>query len=220
MFANHVEINNGLSYLSSAGWASYNVAGLPGPFRGALCVWIDLSWTDAQPGTEIPLEVIVELVTPIKTATFSEMNSVIITPAERTGFDRVSFAFPLAGTAHEAGLHVLDVSCNTGLALVNTSTSPSNLRPKSQLYDLTRLRTASNVRCLAHADAPAGVVGRWTLGSAALCAASDTSARQPRRHLLGWSKRSHASIRALAVAGHLANECRASPDGGQRKTTD
>ena len=117
VFANYVEINNGVSYLSGAGWRSYNVAHLPGPFRGALCVWIDLSWTDAQPGTDIPLEVIVELVTPIKTATFSEMQSVIITAAARTGFDRVSFAFSLAGTLHEAGLHVLNVSCNTGARL-------------------------------------------------------------------------------------------------------
>jgi hypothetical protein len=61
--------------------------------------------------------VIVELVTPIKTATFSEMTSVIITPAERTGFDRLPFPFYLAGTLHEAGLHVLNVSCNTGARL-------------------------------------------------------------------------------------------------------
>ena len=128
VFANYVEINNGLSYLSGAGWCSYNVADLPGPFRGALCVWIDVSWTDAQPGTEIPLEVIIELVTPTKTATFSEMRSVIITPAERTGFDRVSFVFSLAGTLHEAGLHVLDVSCNTGARLgqyLNVCIKPS-----------------------------------------------------------------------------------------------
>jgi hypothetical protein len=46
VLANYVEISNGLSYLSGAGWASYNVADLPGPFRGALCVWIDLSWAD------------------------------------------------------------------------------------------------------------------------------------------------------------------------------
>lgn len=117
VFANHVEINNGLSYLSGAGWRSYDVAGLPAPFRGALCVWIDLSWTDVQPGTEIPLEVIVELVTPTRTATFSEMNSAIVRPAESTGFDRVSFAFSLAGTFHDAGLHVLNVSCNTGARL-------------------------------------------------------------------------------------------------------
>ena len=31
VFANHVEINNGLSYLSGAGWASYNVAVFPAP---------------------------------------------------------------------------------------------------------------------------------------------------------------------------------------------
>jgi hypothetical protein len=117
VFANHVEINNGLSYLNGAGWRSYDVAELPGPFRAALCVWIDLSWADVKPGTEIPLEVIVELRTPIKTATFSEMNSVVITAAGRTGFERVPFAFGLAGTLHDAGLHVLDVSCNTGVRL-------------------------------------------------------------------------------------------------------
>lgn len=130
VFANHVEINNGLSYLNGAGWASYNVAELPGPFRGALCVWIDLSWTDAQPGTEIPLEVLVELVTPIKTATFSVMNSAIITPAERTGFDRVPFLFSLAGTLHDAGLHVLNVSCNTGARLGQYLNVGITLSPK------------------------------------------------------------------------------------------
>lgn len=70
VLANYVEINNGLGYLSGAGWASYNVAELPGPFRGALCVWVDLSWTDAPLSTDIPLEVIVELITPTGTATF------------------------------------------------------------------------------------------------------------------------------------------------------
>lgn len=117
VFANHVEINNGLGYLSGAGWASYNVAELPGPFRGALCVWVDLSWTDVQPGTGIPLEVIVELITPIRTATFSEMSSATFSSAERTGVDRVPFVFSLTGTLHDAGLHVLNVSCNTGARL-------------------------------------------------------------------------------------------------------
>lgn len=132
VFANYVEINNGLSYLGGAGWCSYNVADLPGPFHGALCVWIDLSWTDVQPGMEIPLEVIVELITPIKTATFSEMNSVIITPAERAGFDRLPFAFSLAGTLHDAGLHILNVSCNTGARLgqyLNVGIKPSPEEP-------------------------------------------------------------------------------------------
>jgi hypothetical protein len=132
VFANYVETKNGLSYLTGAGWCSYSLTDLPGPFRGALCVWIDLSWTDSQPGTEIPLEVIVELVTPTKTATFSEMRSTTITPAERTGFDRVSFAFSLAGTLHEAGLHVLNVSCNTGARLgqyLNVGIKPSPKEP-------------------------------------------------------------------------------------------
>jgi hypothetical protein len=52
----------------------------------------------------------------------------IITPAERTGFDRVSFTFSLAGTLHDAGLNVLDVSCNTGARLgqyLNVTVKPS-----------------------------------------------------------------------------------------------
>jgi hypothetical protein len=60
---------------------------------------------------------IVELVTPTKTATFSELSSMIISPVESSGFDRVSFTFSLAGTLHDAGFHVLDVSCNTGARL-------------------------------------------------------------------------------------------------------
>jgi hypothetical protein len=117
VLANHAEVNNGLVYLTGAGWRSYGVTDFPGPFRGALCVWIDVSWTDAQPGTQIPLEVIAELITPIKTATFSEVRSLNLTATERSGFDRVSFLFPLVGTLHEEGLHVLDVSCNTGARL-------------------------------------------------------------------------------------------------------
>ncbi|MEW2559367.1 hypothetical protein [Streptomyces griseorubiginosus] len=117
VLANHVEINNGLCYLSGAGWASYNIAELPGPFHGALCVWIDLSWTDVEPGTEIPLELIVELITPINTATFSELNSVIFTSVEPSGFTRVPLVFSLAGTLHDAGLHVLNISCSTGARL-------------------------------------------------------------------------------------------------------
>lgn len=128
VLARYVEINNGLGYLSGAGWSSYGVTGLPAPFRCALCVWIDVSWTGAQPGTEIPLEVIVELVTPTKTATFSELSSMSITPAESAGFDRVTFTFSLAGTLHDAGFHVLNVSCNTGARLgqyLNVIVNPS-----------------------------------------------------------------------------------------------
>jgi hypothetical protein len=72
------------------------------------------------------------LITPIKTATFSEMNSVIITPAERAGFDRLPFAFSLAGTLHDAGLHILNVSCNTGARLgqyLNVGIKPSPEEP-------------------------------------------------------------------------------------------
>ena len=134
IFANYAEITNGLSYLSGAGWSSYNVVELPAPFRGALCVWIDVTWTDIQPGTEIPLEVIIELITPIKTATFSEKASMIITPTERNGFDRATFPFPLVGTLHDAGLHVLDVSCNTGARLgqyLNVPIKPSPEMPSA-----------------------------------------------------------------------------------------
>ena len=132
VFANYFEFNNGLSYLSGAGWSSYNVAHLPGPFRGALCIWIDLTWTDVQPGTEIPLEVIAELVAPIRTATLSERQSKTVTPTERTGFDRVQFMFSLAGTLHDAGLHVLNISCNTGARLgqyLNVGITPSSEEP-------------------------------------------------------------------------------------------
>jgi hypothetical protein len=117
VFANYAEISNRLSYLSGAGWVSYNVAELPAPFRGALCVWIDVSWSDAEPGTKIPLEAIAELITPSKTATFSEKTDVIVTADQPSGFDRVTFLFFVAGTLHDAGLHVLDVSCNTGARL-------------------------------------------------------------------------------------------------------
>lgn len=132
VFANYVEINNGLGYLSGAGWARYNIAELPSPFQGALCVWIDLSWTDVLPGTGIPLEVLVELITPTRTATFSEMSTVTISLVERTGVDRVPFVFSLAGTLHDAGLHVLSVSCNTGARLgqyLNVGIKPSPEEP-------------------------------------------------------------------------------------------
>lgn len=117
VLANHVEVTNGLGYLSGAGWSSYTVEKLPTPFRAALCVWLDISWNDVEPGTEIPLDVIVELLTSIKTATFSEKRQWILSPEERSGFTRRPFEFSLVGTIHEAGLHILDVSCNTGAHL-------------------------------------------------------------------------------------------------------
>jgi hypothetical protein len=110
------------------GVIQYNVTELPGPFRGALSVWIDLSWNDVEPKTEIPIEVIAELITPTGTATFSEMGSATFSSAESTGADRVSFVFPLTGTLHDSGLHVLNVSCNTGALLgqyLNVSIQPS-----------------------------------------------------------------------------------------------
>jgi hypothetical protein len=134
LFANHAEFRDGVGYLSSAGWDSYSVAELPSPFRAALCVWIDVSWTDIQLGTEIPLDVIVELVTPIKTATFSEKDSKTFTPTEQSGFARAPFVFSLAGTLHDAGLHVLDVSCNTGARLgqyLNVRIKPSPEEPNA-----------------------------------------------------------------------------------------
>jgi hypothetical protein len=117
MFANYAEISNGLGYLIGAGWSSYSVAEFPAPLRAALCAWIDVSWTDVQPGTKIPLEVIVELVTPSRTATFSEKASMIITPNDSCGFNRWPLVFSIGGTLHEAGIHVLDVSCSTGARL-------------------------------------------------------------------------------------------------------
>jgi hypothetical protein len=128
VFANYAEISNGLTYLSGAGWSSFDVTALPAPFGGALCAWIDLSWTDAQPGTEVPIEVIVELITGSGTATFSEKVSVVLTLAERSGFHRAPLLFSLVGTLHEEGLHVLDVSCNTGARLgqyLNVGIKPS-----------------------------------------------------------------------------------------------
>jgi hypothetical protein len=117
ILANHAEYSNGLSYLSGAGWGSYDVTELPAPFRGVLCLWIDLSWTDIEPGTEVPIEVIAELITPSRTATVSEKRSTTIKLHEESGFCRMPFALPLNGTLHEAGLHILDASCNTGVQL-------------------------------------------------------------------------------------------------------
>jgi hypothetical protein len=116
VLANHVEIN-GLSYLSGAGWGTYNVDELPGPFRAGLHVLVDVVWTDLEPGTEIPIGVIAELITPSKTATVSAEVSGTIRVAERSGFDRFPLAFQLDGTLHDPGLHVLEVSCNTGARL-------------------------------------------------------------------------------------------------------
>ncbi|GAA1603738.1 hypothetical protein GCM10009789_67190 [Kribbella sancticallisti] len=132
LFANYAEINNGLSYLMGAGWSTYEVVELPGPFRAGLWVWLDVSWTDIEPGTDIPIEVIVELVTPSKTATFSKKHTTIITPPERDGFERATFGFAVVGTLHDAGLHVLDVSCNTGARLgqyLNVGIKPSSEEP-------------------------------------------------------------------------------------------
>lgn len=117
VLANYAELSNGLCYLAGAGWSSYSVAELPAPFRGALCVWVDVSWTDVEPGTEIPIEVIVELVTPSKTATFSEKFNLVIIPVESVGFARRPLLLSLVGTLHDDGPHVLDISCNTGARL-------------------------------------------------------------------------------------------------------
>jgi hypothetical protein len=117
LFANHAEVHNSLGYLSGAGWSHFELTELPAPFLSALCLWIDVSWADLPPGTAIPLEFIVELVTPSKTATFSEKASTIITPPEASGFGRWPIVLQVGGTFHDAGLHVLDVSCNTGARL-------------------------------------------------------------------------------------------------------
>ncbi|WP_405056823.1 hypothetical protein OG474_29285 [Kribbella sp. NBC_01505] len=116
VLANHVEIN-GLSYLSGAGWGAYDMGELPGPFSAALHVLVDVVWADLEPGTEMPIEVIAELITPSKTATVSKKISGTIKVTEPNGFDRLPLAFHLTGTLHDLGLHVLEVSCNTGARL-------------------------------------------------------------------------------------------------------
>lgn len=117
VLTNYAEVNNGLCYLAGAGWSSYSVTALPAPFHATLCLWVDVSWADLQPGTEVPLEVIVELITPSKTATFSEKSNFVVTPSAPDGFTRQALLFALAGTLHDPGLHVLDISCNTGARL-------------------------------------------------------------------------------------------------------
>jgi hypothetical protein len=117
LFGDYVEITNGLCYLARGGWSRYEVTDLPGAFTAALCVWIDVSWTGVQPGTDIPIETIVELATPTRTATFSEIRTLNVSPTVSTGFSREPLTFSLAGTLHDAGLHVLNVSCNTGAVL-------------------------------------------------------------------------------------------------------
>lgn len=111
------EIANGLAYLSAAGWSNFTVAELPAPFLAALCVWVDVSWTELEPKAEIPLEVIAELITPSKTATFSVNSQQVLMVSEVDGFARLPFLIGLAGTLHDDGLHVLDVTTNTGARL-------------------------------------------------------------------------------------------------------
>jgi hypothetical protein len=117
LFTRHAEIANGLAYLSGAGWSKYIADELPAAFTAVLCVWLDLSWTDLEPNAKFSLEMIAELVTPTKTATFSEKSEQAITVAESSGFVRLPFLFGLAGTLHDAGLHILNVTTNTGAQL-------------------------------------------------------------------------------------------------------
>lgn len=113
----YAEIANGLAYLSGAGWTNYAVNELPAPFSAALCVWFDLSWTGAEPDTEVTLELIAELVTPIQTATFSARVEQPVPLIEPSGFVRLPFLFELSGTLHDIGLHILNVTANTGAHL-------------------------------------------------------------------------------------------------------
>lgn len=113
----YAEVANGLVYLSGAGWTNYNVETLPGPFGAALCVWVDLSWSDVEPASELTVEAIAELVTPIKTATFSEKQEQRIALAEPAGFVRLLFVFSVVGTLYDEGLHTLNVTTNTGAQL-------------------------------------------------------------------------------------------------------
>jgi hypothetical protein len=117
LFTNYAEVVNGLGYLSGTGWSSYRVRELPGAFVAGLCVWMDVSWSGVQEGVEIPVEVIIELLTPSETATFSEAGQVIIRAANADGFGRYPLLFSLAGTLHDVGRHVLAVSTNTGALL-------------------------------------------------------------------------------------------------------
>jgi hypothetical protein len=114
VLANYAELTNGLVFLAGAGWSAYFVDELPTGFSGGLCVWVDISWKDLEPGNEIPVEVIAELVTPSKTATFSKIAAVNLVVEATEGFVRHPLLISLAGTVHDQGRHILNVSTNTG----------------------------------------------------------------------------------------------------------
>lgn len=114
VLANYAELTNGLVFLAGAGWSAYRVDELPAPFTGALCVWVDISWKDLEPGDEIAIEVVAELITPSQTATFSEIAAFRLEIPTKEGFGRNPLLIPLAGTLHDQGRHILDVSTNTG----------------------------------------------------------------------------------------------------------
>jgi hypothetical protein len=113
-FANHAELAGNLTYLSGAGWEAYSVTQLPALFTAALCIWVDVSWGELEEGSEIPIELVAELLTPSLTATFSIHAPFTIHCATTAGFTRTSITTSVKGTLHEAGLHVLSLNLNTG----------------------------------------------------------------------------------------------------------
>lgn len=117
IMSNYAEIVNGLAYLSGAGWENYVVDELPGPLAGVAILLIDVAWAKLSAGTEIPLEVAVELITPSGTATFSRRIEIPVDVDSDSDWRRLSIAFPFAGTLHDAGSHVLHVSTNAAAHL-------------------------------------------------------------------------------------------------------
>jgi hypothetical protein len=87
---------------------------LPAAFSGGLCIWVDIYWNDLKPGEDIAIEVIAELITPRRTATFSEKALVKLEVKTTEGFARNPLLIPLAGTVYDQGRHILNVSTNTG----------------------------------------------------------------------------------------------------------
>jgi hypothetical protein len=117
LLTNHVEIANGLGYLNGAGWENYRVAQLPAPLGGYVAIWIDVMWSDLDAGTTIPLEVVVELITPSGPATFSERVELPLTVQKESDWRRMSVAYLFTGTLHDEGLHVFHVSTNASAHL-------------------------------------------------------------------------------------------------------
>jgi len=68
----------------------------------------------------LPLEVIVELLTPTGTATFSYRQQQDVPAQRNQAIVKVPFLFGLEGTLHDVGQHVLHVSCNNEAHLDQT----------------------------------------------------------------------------------------------------